>query len=394
MSPALTFGRRAFAHVHHLAGEIGPRPAGSPAEAAAFRYVERCLRGWGYAPVSSPVAFAPAPALTWVYISGGLALALGGAFLADLPALALLPAVYIAALPDVAREVVRRRPRTASSQNQLAFTPTTVSNGAAPTLVLCAHVDSAPASAFQARWLVEVHQSLMFVALRAAWALAALVILGWLGIGWPATVLAAVGAAAGLVGGAWVVLETLAQVLRVGRYSPGAHDNASGVGVLLAVAEHLAAEPPARLRVGFLFTGAEETGLHGAEAAARQAWGPRTAVLSVDMVGAGATLRYITRDGALRVRATDERLNDVIAAACPEARGLAYPLRSGDFLPFLRHGVPAGALQTSGSREAETAYHTVHDTPDVVELEALDDTVQALLRIFTTAEARGYPEAR
>ena len=81
MSPALTFGRRAFAHVHHLAGEIGPRPAGSPAEAAAFRYVERCLRGWGYAPAASPVVFAPAPALTWVYISGGLALALGGAFL-------------------------------------------------------------------------------------------------------------------------------------------------------------------------------------------------------------------------------------------------------------------------------------------------------------------------
>lgn len=389
MSDLAELGERAFAHVYALAAGIGPRPAGSAAEVQAGDYVLERLHAWGYQPEVAPAPFAPGPRFSPLYASGGLALALGGLLLASAPWLALLPAPWIAVLPDLARDVIRRRPRTQMSRNVLAYTPGPES---APTLVLCAHLDSAPASAFGARPLLWLHQNWMFLALRAAWALAAVAALRLLGVGLPEFILPLAGGAALIAGGTWAGMELVDQALRGARYSPGAHDNASGAGVLLAVAERLAARTPARLRVGFLFTGAEETGLHGAEAAAEALRGRRLAVLSVDMVGAGAALRYVTQDGALRARPTDDGLNDLIRAAAPEARGLAYPLRSGDFLPFLKRGIAAGALQTSGSAEAELAYHTVYDSVEVVEVEALGRTAQAVLKVIELAETRGYPE--
>ncbi len=383
-------GERAFTHVYELATNIGPRPAGSAPERAAFEYIAGQLRAWGYAPASTPAPFAPTPRFTPLFVSGGLALALAGLALPNWPWLAWLAAPWIAALPDVARVVIQRRPRTAASQNLTAYT---AQPAEAPTLLLCAHVDSAPASAFRSRGLVWLHQNLMFLALRVAWVLAAVAALAAVGLALPTPLLRAAGALALFTGGAWVVVESLAQLLRGARYAPGAHDNASGVGVLLAVAEHLAAHPPARQRVGFAFTGAEETGMHGAEALAAAAPpGQRLAVLAVDMVGAGGTLNYVTQDGALRQRPTAQGLNDLVRAADPAARGLVYALRSGDVLPFLRHGLPASALQTSGSSEAELAYHTPYDTVDVVEIEALERTVQVVLKVIALAEARGYPE--
>jgi hypothetical protein len=44
---ALEAGARAMAHVRHLAGAIGPRPARSAAEAAAAAYVRQALEGMG-----------------------------------------------------------------------------------------------------------------------------------------------------------------------------------------------------------------------------------------------------------------------------------------------------------------------------------------------------------
>jgi hypothetical protein len=85
-------------------------------------------------------------------------------------------------------------------------------------------------------------------------------------------------------------------------------------------------------------------------------------------------------DGTLWPRRTDARLNACLRAASPEARHLWYTLRSGDFLPFLQRGVRATSLQTSSSASAELGYHTVHDTLDVIEAEALEMTAQATLR--------------
>lgn len=131
----------------------------------------------------------------------------------------------------------------------------------------------------------------------------------------------------------------------------GAYDNASGVAVMLAVAEAAAslAEPPARSLL-FVSTTAEESGLLGAEWYVRHPLVPlqgTAAVLNVD----GANLQGRTHDIAplgtdrselgdyVRAAAAEEGIR-VAAEPHPE-QGMFY---RQDHFPFARAGVPALAL--------------------------------------------------
>lgn len=131
----------------------------------------------------------------------------------------------------------------------------------------------------------------------------------------------------------------------------GAYDNASGVALLLAVAEAAAAlsEPPRRSLL-FIATAAEESGLLGAEWYARHPLFPleRTAAeLNVD----GANLLGRTRDvaplgterselGGLVRRAADAEGLDLRPDPHPE-QGMFF---RQDHFPLARAGVPALAL--------------------------------------------------
>jgi Zn-dependent M28 family amino/carboxypeptidase len=132
---------------------------------------------------------------------------------------------------------------------------------------------------------------------------------------------------------------------------PGAYDNASGVAVLLAVAEAVAASGR-RFRRPLLFIGltAEESGLLGASWYARNPrlpLGATAGVLNID----GANLQGRTRD--IAPLGTDRSdLGDHLRAAA-EAEGLvvkpeAHPEQGmffrQDHFPFARAGVPALAL--------------------------------------------------
>ena len=378
MSGSQTLGQTAWGHVKALADGIGPRPAGSESERRAFDYVAAQLSQRGYRPERMPVRFAPPPRFFALYALGGLALALGGWGVQHWPWAALALPLVIVALPQLARWLIPLRARTAQSENLIAYA---AASPDAPTLILCAHVDSARASTFRHRALLGLQSQTMFIALRVALAVGALAALRLLGFTLPAFLVWLVAALGSLVGGWWILTELLNQLGWQSAYSPGAHDNASGVGVVLALAEHFAQTAPERLRLGFLFTGAEETGMHGAMAfAASLGQARQTRVLNFDMVGAGDTLCFAGGDGTLWPRRTDARLNALIQSAQPQVRRLWYTLRSGDFLPFLQRGLRATSLQTSGSVPAEQAYHTVYDTMKVVEVSALEMTAQAAMK--------------
>jgi Zn-dependent M28 family amino/carboxypeptidase len=136
--------------------------------------------------------------------------------------------------------------------------------------------------------------------------------------------------------------------------------------MLLALAEASAVRPPAHLRLGFLFTGAEETGLHGARAAAARLADVQTGadaagevfVLGLDMVGVGDCLRLASGDGVLRRRRADPRLNRRVAAVAA-VQPLAYTHRSADFAAFLAAGIPATNLEVTGGAAHD---HTAADT--------------------------------
>ena len=385
---------QAGAHIAHLVDVIGPRPAGSAAERAASDYVETQLKQWGYAPTRQAVPFAPHAAFVPWFALGGLALLLASTVLPGVPGLSFVSLVYIIVLPELIGILSRRRARTGTSQNVIAYTPAPAT---APTLIISAHVDSAPATALGLTALRGLHQQIMFVNLRVAWAVAALAVLLLAGFPLPELVLS-LGRAAGIIASAtWMALEIGSQLggqpLGGARdFAPGANDNGSGVGLALALAERLAAEPPSRLRVGFLFTGAEETGLHGAEAfAATVEPGQRLAVLNLDMVGAGRNLVTITQDGALRTHETDADLNSLIHECDSTVGNRTFRLRSGDHAPFLRRGVRASALQALGNVEADLAYHTPADDLSLIDPRTLDRVGRLVCDVIEQADLRGYP---
>lgn len=390
MTEQQSLGVRAFEHIRVLSEHIGPRPAGTEAEHRALDYVTEQLNAWGYTPERLAASFAPLPRFFPLYALAGLALAVGSWGVRAYPWGAIWLPLVLFATPSLARWAIRRRPHSALSENVIAYTH---AQAEAPTLILCAHIDSARASAFRNHLWLWLQSKTMFITMRVAIVVAVLAATRLLGFEVPEIVTIGVGMVGSLAGGWMVVNEVWNQLAHGERYSPGAHDNASGVGVVLALAEHFSSEPPDRLRLGFLFTGAEETGLHGATAFAAivsdlfSAKNAKLMVLSFDMVGAGNTLRFITRDGTLFPQHTDTQLNALVQAAHPEARGLWYTLRSGDFVPFLRRGIPATALQTSGSAKAELAYHTVHDTLQVVEVPTLEMTASVAFEFVRRLDA-------
>ena len=164
-------------------------------------------------------------------------------------------------------------------------------------------------------------------------------------------------------GGGAAGLDLWQQLGERGRYTPGVSDNASGVAVLLALAELLAQYPPQALRVGVLFTAAEEGGLYGAESFARllKARGLRPMVVAVDMVGSGSALRLVREAGPILPVRSDKALNAWLERAEPEIQPLGFTRRSSDFAPFARLGIPAAWVEANGTPAFWRAYHTLQD---------------------------------
>lgn len=171
--------------------------------------------------------------------------------------------------------------------------------------------------------------------------------------------------------------------------SPGANDNASGVGVLVALAEELADERPAVpvVLVGF---GAEEyqpsePRRHhlGSEAYAAEHAGRVVAALSVDMIADGDTtcICWFAAGPDVLARRLDA-LSD----------GAGYEVRSpgdvSDHGPFARRGVPAALLWTG----RDGRYHTAQDTPehlDVEDIRRAGDLVVRFVRDLRPGEREG-----
>ena len=380
-------GRCAFEHVRFLVEEIGPRPAGSETEKQAQAYVLEHLSGWGYEVQKQPVAFAPLPRFSPIYLIGGLLMASIPWFIQAYPGLTIwLPALLVM-VAAYARWVMLRRCCTSQSANIIAYAHTSPDG---PTLILSAHLDSARASAFRNKFIRYLNYYTIFILQRIAIAVTILSVFKLLDFALPGWLYIIVCVLGSLAGGWLAFSQSWNQIAHRNRYSPGAHDNASGVGVLLALARYFAVEntqPSLKLRLGFLFTGAEETGLHGAAEFARQLGvNTATSILSLDMVGAGNVLNYITGEGILMPTHTDRELNAYLQEAYPEIKSLCHTVHSGDFARFLRAGIPAAALQSSGSMEAEIAYHTVFDTLDVIDIPTLDMTAKAILKFIGLKE--------
>ena len=85
----------------------------------------------------------------------------------------------------------------------------------------------------------------------------------------------------------------------LGRYSPGANDNAASVGTVLGLAERLAGQPLQNTEVWLAFTGCEETNAGGTLALIEEHGSELKEALFVDfeMVGIGDRISYVREEG-------------------------------------------------------------------------------------------------
>jgi len=126
----------------------------------------------------------------------------------------------------------------------------------------------------------------------------------------------------------------------LGPFSPGANDNASAAGSLLALAERLRQNPPAHTETWLVFTGCEESGCDGMRVFLDE-YGKdlkEAVFLDFELVGIGERLGYLQNEGMLRkqsIPADVEKLSLEIG----QAFGGLQPLKAASFGAFTENGL-------------------------------------------------------
>ena len=170
--------------------------------------------------------------------------------------------------------------------------------------------------------------------------------------------------------------------------SPGAFDNASGVGVLLELARCLAAQSLTnKVRLTFLSPGAEEYGMCGAlryiQRHAETYHPDRTYVINLDSLGASGKLTLITRYGIPPV-ATSRSLGQAIIAYGREIGvevSEIYSLTGVGFdqIPIASRGFEAVTLSSGGFGGAALKIHSKRDRIDLIHEDSLQQVGDVLV---------------
>ena len=193
--------------------------------------------------------------------------------------------------------------------------------------------------------------------------------------------------------GTFLSLGALAVMTDIGRSKvvPGANDNLSAVGALVALARELCDEPPEGVRVLLLSTGAEEGFMEGMQAFGRRHFGSlsreRTEFVCLECVGS-PHLCVVEAEGMLRMRwytdSSRERLARAgLDAGVPLKRGLRT-VAATDGLIALRAGYATCTLGAVDETKFPSNYHWPSDVPDNLSWESIEGAV---------AVCRGYLRA-
>lgn len=182
--------------------------------------------------------------------------------------------------------------------------------------------------------------------------------------------------------------------------SPGALDDGAACAVLIRLAEQLrAAGPLPRTEVEIALLSGEEIGVHGSWAYARQRFATPpelpTSVVNLEFLGATPDLAVFGSEKfSLRSFPPDPTLVGLLDAAHRLQRhqplhvtwyGAATDARS-----FLAHGVPAATLAGDLPGHAlARGMHGATDSPDRVDLAALDAALAYLQTVARLADQRG-----
>jgi hypothetical protein len=244
-------------------------------------------------------------------------------------------------------------------------------------VVLCAHYDTHRTPVFysSAGWqrLFGVLVSGAFMSMVAGAVLFGLGTLsGWVGLRW-----------VGVLLGLWqmFVLVMVASA-DFTPFSPGANDNASGIGAILGLVKRLNEEPLKHMQVSLVFTDCEETGAHGMIAYLSQhmqTLGEEAVYIVLDEVGTGR-VKYITNDGLVikhkthpRALALERQAAARLERGAIELPGTAY----NDVLPATLRGRIGVTVCSADPEHTFTGshWHQMSDRVEYIDLECLKDAL-------------------
>ncbi len=385
-------GQQAYHVVEELSVRIGPRPAASDGERRALDYVADELRKTCQEVRRLPVKGIPGqfPIRTLVLL-GGAILVYCVYWLVESPQAMLTYLLTFFALSKLI-PIARRRASATSereSENVIGILP--AAGESRGNLVLCAHLDSSKASRVPGELWPKINRLRVRALVPVVFLMSVAAALRWIDMRVtfaPLSVWQAIRA----FGLAFSVASLLFQLFylyisRGDSYSPGANDNASGVGVVLALSQHLHETPPTHLDTYYVLFTAEEVGLIGSERFAKETELPKdsTYVINLDMVGAGKQLCYVRGSGLIPPRFTDSELNALFREAYAAIKSHYYFMGNTDFASFVAKGFRAASLCTKGDSQARLVYHTELDTIDYIDVDSLQlaaDTVSQAVRLL------------
>jgi len=279
-------------------------------------------------------------------------------------------------LPGFWSALCRRLGKKYSSENLIANLPASPPGAGAPHLYLVAHYDSK-----SQRIPLVVRLALFVIAIAGALVFTVDILLSYV---YPAIL------PSGFVIAAIVIVAGIPLLfLDYGNSSAGAIDNASGVGLILHLAEVIAGSPQTlrELKVTALITGAEELGVKGALAYViqnqpylrSQQGDGGVHILNFDGPGVDGGLALVTGKSKTQVG-----LQSMVRQACQEfgydLGRLALPGALYDHIPFSERGFDALSLIAIG--KASVAVHTSADSPDKLHAKGFEMAGQITLRVI------------
>ena len=176
---------------------------------------------------------------------------------------------------------------------------------------------------------------------------------------------------------------------------PGANDNLSAVGVVLAVARSLERDPLPGLRVLLISTGSEESFSEGMQAFGRRHFGEldpaSTEFLCLECLG-GPTLIVLEAEGMLKMRHYPSAMREALAEAADRAgvritRGIRT-VAATDAIIALRAGYPTATLASVTEAKLPLNYHWPSDRPEALHWETIEQAISVCSSFLRGRAAR------
>jgi len=173
---------------------------------------------------------------------------------------------------------------------------------------------------------------------------------------------------------------------KVGNKSPGATDNATSVGTVIALSKYFKNNPLENIDFTFLITGSEELNLGGAidfiQKHKNELDKDITYFINYDLVGALGVLRNITSHGIPK-KTTSTKLNELFRNSSKglgiEIKEIYFPIgAAGDHMPIVNLGYKACVLGSAGCIKY---VHSKKDTMSLVSKDGLNNIFRLSIEV-------------